>query len=86
MDCDWYIQDREQECEVDREVRDFDLGLKRVFVAIFVIGEREFRFVDDGGLIDDDLDLFLPLLFAVADDRVGIKLIGDLRMGDVLLE
>ena len=86
MDCDWYIQDREQECEVDREVRDFDLGLKRVFAAIFVIGEREFRFVDDGGLIDDDLDLLLPLLFAVADDRVGIKLIGALRMGDVLLE
>ena len=48
MDRDWDRQDREQECEVDREVRDFDLGLKRVFAAIFVVGEREFRFVDDG--------------------------------------
>ena len=48
MDRDWDIQDREQEFEVDGEVRDFDLGLKRVFATIFVIGEREFRFVDDG--------------------------------------
>ena len=86
MDRDWYIQDQEQECEVDREVRDLDLGLRRVFAAIFVVGEREFRFVDDGGLIDDDLDLLLSLLFVVADDRVGIKLIGGLRVGDVLLE
>ena len=86
MDCDWYIQDREQECEVDREVRDFDLGLKRVFAAIFVVGEREFRFVDDEGLIDDDLDLLLPLFFDVVGDRVCIKLIGGLRVGDVLLE
>ena len=86
MDRDWHIQDREQECEVDREVRDFDLGLKPVFAAIFVIGEREFRFVDDGELIDDDLDLLFPLLFVVADDRVGIELIGGLRVGDVLLE
>ena len=86
MDRDWYIQDREQECEVDREVRDFDLGLKRVFAAIFVISEREFRFIDEGGLIDDDLDLLLPLFFVVVDDRVGIKLISGLRVGDVLLE
>ena len=86
MDRDWDIQYREQECEVDREVRDFDLGFKCVFAAIFVIGEREFRFADDGELIDDDIDLLLPLLFVVADDRVGIKLIGGLRVGNVLLE
>ena len=79
MDRDWDRQDREQECEVDREVRDFDLGLKRVFAAIFMIGERGFCFVDD------DLDLLL-LFFVVAGDRVGIKLIGGLRVGDVLLE
>ena len=79
-------QDREQERGVDREVRDFDLGLNRVFAAIFMIGEREFRFVDDGELIDDDLDLLLPLFFDVAGDCVGIKLIGALRVGDVLLE
>ena len=79
-------QDREQERGVDREVRDFDLGLNRVFAAIFMIGEREFRFVDDGELIDDDLDLLLPLFFDVAGDRVCIKLIGGLRVGDVLLE
>ena len=36
--------------------------------------------------MDDDLDLILPLLFFVADDRVGIKVVGDLRVGDVLLE
>ena len=36
--------------------------------------------------MDDDLDLLLPLLFVVADGRVGIKLIGDLRVVDVLLE
>ena len=36
--------------------------------------------------MDDDLDLLLPLLFVVADDRVGIKVVGDLRVGDVLLE
>ena len=36
--------------------------------------------------MDDDLDLLLPLLFVVADDRVGIKVVGDLREGDVLLE
>ena len=86
MDCDWDRQDREQERGVDREVRDFDLGLNRVFAAIFMIGEREFRFVDDGELIDDDLDLLLPLFFVVADDRVGIKLMDGLRVGDVLLE
>ena len=51
-----------------------------------MIGEREFRFVDDGELLDDDLDLLLPLLCVVADDRVGMKLIGGLRVGDVLLE
>ena len=36
--------------------------------------------------MDDDLDLLLPLLCVVADGRVGIKLIGDLRVVDVLLE
>ena len=36
--------------------------------------------------MDGDLDLLLPLLFVVADDRVDIKLIGDLRVGDILLE
>ena len=86
MDRDWDIKYREQECEVDREVRDFDLGFKGVFAAIFVIGEREFRFADDGELIDDDIDLLLPLLFVVADDRVCIKLIGGLRVGYLLLE
>ena len=86
MDRDWDRQDREQERGVDREVRDFDLGLNRVFAAIFMIGEREFRFVDDGELIYDYLDLFLPLFFDVAGDRVCIKLIGGLRVGDVLLE
>ena len=85
MGRDWDRQDREQERGVDREVRDFDLGLNRVFAAIFMIGEREFRFVDDGELIYDDLDL-LPLFFDVAGDRVRIKLIGGIRVGDVLLE
>ena len=66
MGRDWDRQDREQERGVDWEVRDFDLGLNRVFVAIFMFGEREFRFVDDGELIDDDLDLLLPLFFDVA--------------------
>ena len=51
-----------------------------------MISEREFRFVDDGELIDDDLDLLLPLFFVVAGDRVGIKLIGGLHVGGVLLE
>ena len=51
-----------------------------------MIGERDFRFIDDGELLDDDLDLLLPLLCVVADDRVGMKLIGGLRVGDVLLE
>ena len=48
MDLDWDRQDREHECEVGREVRDLDLEFERLFAAIFVIGEREFRFVDDG--------------------------------------
>ena len=51
-----------------------------------MIGEREFCFVDDGEILDDDLDLLLPLCCVVADDRVGTKLIGGLRVGDVLLE
>ena len=45
-----------------------------------------FRFVDDEELLDDNLDLLLPLLCVVADDRIGMKLIGGLRVGDVLLE
>ena len=49
-----------------------------------MIGEREVRFIDDGELLDDDLDL--PLLCVVDDDRAGMKLIGGLRVGDVLLE
>ena len=49
-----------------------------------MIGEREVRFIDDGELLDDDLDL--PLLCVVDDDRAGMKLIGVLRVGDVLLE
>ena len=49
-----------------------------------MIGERDFHFIDDGELLDDDLDL--PLLCAVDDDRAGMKLIGVLRVGDVLLE
>ena len=53
-------------------------------MTIFVIGEREVRFIDDGELLDDDLDL--PLLCVVDDDRAGMKLIGVLRVGDVLLE
>ena len=38
--------------------------------------------------MDDDLDLLLPLLLfvVVADDCVVIKVVGDLRVGDVLLE
>ena len=51
-----------------------------------MIGEREFRFVNDEELLDDDIYLLLPLLCGVTDDRVGMKLIGDLRVGDVLLE
>ena len=86
MDRDWDRRDREQERGGDREERNFGLGLNRVFAAIFMIGEREFRFVDDGELIDDDLDLLLPLFFNVAGDRVCIKLIGGLLVGDVLLE
>ena len=49
-----------------------------------MIGEREVRFIDDGELLDDDLDL--PLLCVLDDDRAGMKLIGVLRVGDVLLE
>ena len=59
-----------------------------------MIGEREFRFVDDEDLLflvldrweDDDLDLFLHLVFVVTDDCVVIKAVGDLRVGDVRLE
>ena len=51
-----------------------------------MIGEREFRFIDDGELLDDDLDLLLPQLCVVDDDRAGMRLIGGLRVGDVLLE
>ena len=36
--------------------------------------------------MDDDLNLLLPLLFVIADDCVVIKVVGDLRVGDVLLE
>ena len=36
--------------------------------------------------MDDDLDLLLPLLFVVADDRVGIKVVGDLFVENVFLE
>ena len=36
--------------------------------------------------MDDDLDLLLPLLFVVADDRVGIKVVSDLCEEDLLLE
>ena len=39
-----------------------------------MIGEREFRFIDDGELLDDDLDLLLPLLCVVDDDRAGKQL------------
>ena len=36
--------------------------------------------------MDDDLDLLLSLLLLFFDDRIGIKVVGDLRVGDVLLE
>ena len=36
--------------------------------------------------MDDDLNLLLPLLFVVADDFVVIKVVGDLRVGDIPLE
>ena len=36
--------------------------------------------------MDDDLNLFLPLLFVVADYCVVMKVVGDLRVGDILLE
>ena len=36
--------------------------------------------------MDDDLDLLLSLLLFFFDDRIGIKVVGDLRVGDVLLE
>ena len=36
--------------------------------------------------MDDDLNLLLPLLFVVADDCVVMKAVGDLRVGDILLE
>ena len=36
--------------------------------------------------MDDDLDLLLPLLFVVADDRVGIKVVGDLFVENLFLE
>ena len=49
-----------------------------------MIGERDVRFIDDGELLYDDLDL--SLLCVVDDDRAGMKLIGVLRVGDVLLE
>ena len=49
-------QDRVHECELGRKVRDLDLELERLFPAIFVIGERDFRFVDDGELLLLDLD------------------------------
>ena len=56
MDLDWDRQDRERECELDREVRDLDLELERLLAAILMIGEREFRFVDDRDLLFLDLD------------------------------
>ena len=36
--------------------------------------------------MDDDINLLLPLLFVVADDCVVMKTVGDLRVGDILLE
>ena len=36
--------------------------------------------------MDDKLNLLLPLLYVIADDFVVIKVVGDLRVGDVLLE
>ena len=36
--------------------------------------------------MDDKLNLLLPLLFVIADDCVVIKVVGDLRIRNVLLE
>ena len=56
MDLNFDKQDREHEYKLGREVRDLDLELERIFAAIFVIGECEFRFVNDGELLLLDLD------------------------------
>ena len=56
LDLELDRQDRERECELDHKVRDLGLELERSLVAILMIGEREFCFVDDGDLLFLDLD------------------------------
>ena len=44
-------RDRERECELDREVRDLELDLEHLCTSILLIGDLDFRFLDDGDIL-----------------------------------
>ena len=51
LDLDLDRRDLERECELDREIRDLELDLEHLFTAILLIGDLDFRFVDDGDIL-----------------------------------
>ena len=51
MDLDVDRRDGERECELDHEVCNFDLELERLLAAMLMIGDLDFRFVDDGDIL-----------------------------------
>ena len=51
MDLYFDRRDGEREYELDHEVRNFDLELERLLAAMLMIGDLDFRFVDDGDIL-----------------------------------